>query len=368
MTEAIYVPILKWKQGEYTALKELYASDKALVQPLVEIVPIPTPLDEDVEPATLDEHISKFPNQVESNWGCDQKIWVDASLLAEPAILANGQHAFAVIMAELRKRNVQAVPVVYLDSPILVLQAAAACNEVDGRGVVIRLDEEEADSPTIQRELDSLLLQLGLAASNADIVLDAGSVSPEFVSRTAIICRYVLDRFPYVHEWRSLVFASSGFPVNMAAQAVGVSMIQRSDWLTWQTIKADFDEGRIPRLPVFGDYAIAHPELADIDPRTMQMSANIRYTSVDHWVIFKGRGVRRYGFGQIYDLCTNLVGNSVYRGAGFSFGDMVYKQRADQGDAYGKGNASQWRRDATNHHLTFVVRQVQINAEPVRVD
>ena len=46
MKEINYVPILKWKQGEYTALKELYPQDKALLTPIAEVVPIPTVYDE----------------------------------------------------------------------------------------------------------------------------------------------------------------------------------------------------------------------------------------------------------------------------------------------------------------------------------
>jgi len=367
MQQAIYVPVLKWKQGEYLALKELKAPDKACLKPLVEVVPIPTPLDDDTPPVELDVHIAKLPKQVVANWGVEQEFWLDVSLLQEPAQMSDGSHALEWLLRELRDQGAKAVPAVNPDSSTAAVLAAKTAHEMDGRGVCFRIDEAVGDDPALQSILDRMLTQLGVSPAQVDLVLDVGCVGASEVDRTAIATRHIIQRLPYLAAWRTLVLASSGFPENMAGQSVGISAIQRSDWLTWLKVKMDADSGRIERLPIFGDYAIAHPELADVDPRTMQMSANIRYTSTDTWVIYKGRGVRRYGFEQIYDLCAQLVASPCYRGAGFSFGDWVYNERATKRDDHGKGNASQWRRDATNHHMTFVVRQILAGAEPVIV-
>lgn len=364
MQKTVYVPILKWKQGEYSALKELYPADKERLKPLIEIVPIPTPLDDDAVPVELDAHIAKFPKQVESSWGTAQQLWVDTALLQEPAVMADGSHVLDWVFGQLRALGVQAIPVVNPESTAEAMLGAKTAHEIDGRGVCVRIDEAAGDDPELQTILDGMLAQLNLTPPDVDLVIDIGCVGASEVDRAAIAARHILQRLPHLAHWRTLVLASSGFPENMAGQSVGISSIQRGDWLTWQRVKSDAVGGRVERLPIFGDYAIAHPELADIDPRTMQMSANIRYTSTDTWIIFKGRGVRRFGFEQIYDLCDQLIANPCYRGKGFSFGDSVYYERATKRDTYGKGNASHWRRDATNHHLTFVVRQILAGAEP----
>lgn len=366
MKEISYAPILKWKQGEYTALKELYSQDKAALTPLVEIIPIPTVWDEDKAPIELDAHVAKLPGQVATHWGKEDPIWVDSWLLQDERLLPDGTHVFRWILDQLRHEGVKAIPVVWLDSDQATLDAAKSAVETGGRGACIRFDETAGDDPKLQAMLEVLLSNLGLEPEDVDIVLDAGAVRPSEVDRTAISCRHILARLPYLRQWRTLIFASSGFPENMSGQDVGISTIQRADWLTWQRLFAEHHEGRIERLPLFSDYAIAHPEIADLDPRTMQMSANIRYTSVDTWVIFKGRGVRRYGFDQIFDLSADLIADGRYRGQGFSFGDAAYYRRGTHRDS--KGNASQWRRDATSHHLTFVVRQIAAGSEPVRVE
>ena len=112
----------------------------------------------------------------------------------------------------------------------------------------------------------------------------------------------------------------------------------------------------IKRVPSYGDYAIGHPDLVEIDPRVMQMSANLRYTGDDHWVVVKGRSVRKYGADQMHDLCEQLVAHPSYAGAHFSWGDEWIAQCSQR--AGGPGNAEAWRRAGTNHHLTMVIHQL----------
>jgi Beta protein len=44
------------------------------------------------------------------------------------------------------------------------------------------------------------------------------------------------------------------------------------------------------RLPTFGDYAVAHPDPSrgDVDPKVMSISAGLRYTIDDEWLVAKG--------------------------------------------------------------------------------
>ncbi|UXZ55821.1 beta family protein [Halomonas sp. 7T] len=361
MKKINYVPILKWKQGEYTALKELYPQDKALLTPIAEVVPIPTVYDETRDPVELDAHVSKLPRQMEAHWGTEDPIWIDSWLLDSP-ILQDGSHVLEWIMDELRSLNVKAIPVAWTSYDSQTMQVIKTAVQKDGRGVCIRLDEAAGDEPDLTQLLDSTLAKLELHPEDVDLVLDVGSVGAAEIDRAVISCRHLLNQLPHINQWRTLVLAASGFPENMSGQGVGISTIQRADWLMWERVSQDYHNRRLERLPLYGDYAIAHPEIADLDPRTMQMSANIRYTSEDTWVIFKGRGVKKYGFEQIFGLCQQLIAHPCYRGAGFSFGDEIYSKRANKTESV--GNASQWRRDATNHHLTFVVRQLQQGQAP----
>jgi hypothetical protein len=107
---------------------------------------------------------------------------------------------------------------------------------------------------------------------------------------------------------------------------------------------------------IFGDYAIAHPVPTELDPRTMRMSASIRFTTDEDWLIVKGKNVRQYGFDQYFELCRTLVGLPEYLGENFSWGDR-FIARCARGSA-GPGNATTCRKVGTNHHLTLVARQL----------
>jgi hypothetical protein len=52
-----YVPILKGKEGEYSALRELTGSVKDLLTPLAEIPSIPYDFENDAPAKTVDEHL-----------------------------------------------------------------------------------------------------------------------------------------------------------------------------------------------------------------------------------------------------------------------------------------------------------------------
>jgi hypothetical protein len=86
------------------------------------------------------------------------------------------------------------------------------------------------------------------------------------------------------------------------------------------------------------------------------MSASIRYTTPESWLIVKGRNVNQYGFEQYYDLCKQLIGRPEYVGPEFSWGDEFIWKCAQE--TAGTGNATTWRKVGVNHHLTLVARQL----------
>ncbi len=99
----------------------------------------------------------------------------------------------------------------------------------------------------------------------------------------------------------------------------------------------------------------------------MRMSASIRYTTDEHWVVARGRNIQQYGSSQYRDLSQRLTNMpDVFNGAEFSAGDRYMKDCADGTEGF--GNPMTWRWVGTNHHLTFVVRQLaktfEVSATP----
>jgi Beta protein len=174
------------------------------------------------------------------------------------------------------------------------------------------------------------------------------------LGRATLLARAVLSQTPLLGEWRRIVFASASFPENLSeVDAATVTTLPRIEAQLWERLKR---RGGLRQDTLFGDYAIAHPVPTELDPRTMRMSASIRYTTAENWLILKGRNVRQYGFDQYFELCRTLVTRPEYAGEDYSWGDR-FIARCARG-AGGPGNATTWRKVGTNHHVTLVAHEL----------
>ena len=117
---------------------------------------------------------------------------------------------------------------------------------------------------------------------------------------------------------------------------------------------------RIARTPTFSDYAIAHPQPPEVDPRLMRASAGIRYTTEDVWLILKGKNLKDYGYKQFHDVSKSLLTNAVYSGPEFSSGDRYIRDCANR--VVSSGNLTTWRRVGTSHHIAYVTQQIANHA------
>ena len=161
---------------------------------------------------------------------------------------------------------------------------------------------------------------------------------------------------PLGDRWRRVILAAASFPIDLSeVDAATSTTIPRREWQLWRALQR-----RRTGLPqqgiIYSDYAIAHPLPRELDPRFMMMSASIRYTTDEDWLVVKGRNVRQYGFEQYFDLCRTLVELPEFYGPTFSWGDEYIARCAAR--EVGPGNATTWRKVGTNHHITVVVRAI----------
>ena len=132
------------------------------------------------------------------------------------------------------------------------------------------------------------------------------------------------------------------------------SATPRVEWRVWSSLPAA--SGSIPRLPTFSDYAIDNPEYPDLDFRVIKMTANVRYTTDQDWLIVKGHVIQKGARSQYPGLAAGLSAIAQYCGPEYSWGDGYVNDCANGED--GPGSATTWRQVGTNHHLTFVVNQI----------
>ena len=172
-----------------------------------------------------------------------------------------------------------------------------------------------------------------------------------------------LAAVPNLGSWRTLSLVASGFLEHMGGvQASTSALIERVEWRAWQLLHRQRQS--MARLPTYGDYGIQHPTgVEGFDPRFMKMSASIRYTTADHWLILKGRSTHHQSSSiQFPTLATALTQSQHFYGAQHCPG--CTEALACANGAPGLGSPEVWRRIGTTHHLTAVVEQLQQVAYP----
>lgn len=356
MAPPIYVPILKGKEGEFAALEALRPDIRTQLMPLIEIPAVPYDYANERPAKSLDEHVAGIADRVRR---CcpNGPVYLDLPWFEEEEHLQDGRVAFEAVLEDCARLGVRAVPVVSRTNSNDYVAAAGRYSKTNHNGGCIRLlvddFEEEIDLDT---EIDRLLKILGgVGASSIDLLIDLEDLGPD-ASRAVLIARSVFSMIPKKEGWRSMILAAASFPEDLSeVDAATITRLPRNEWDLWKTLQRR--PGILPRRDlIFGDYAIAHPVPKELDPRTMRMSANIRYTTADHWLVVKGRNVRQYGFDQYFDLCRELVRRPEYAGREFCWGDQYIADCAE--GITGPGNATTWRKVGTNHHLTLVTREL----------
>ncbi len=341
MSQTLYTPILKWKQGERQALSNLKPEHAAQITPLLELPP-------GSDDGYLVEELSQC-------WTSEAPIFLELAALENSPI----EQAHGV----LREAGVAAIPVTGVYRAREALEATSTVAHRDRLGVCLRVTPEEVAEPTFEADLDAALETLKIGQAQVDIILDCGyllatpSVSTGSMSFTAI---GFLNAIPYISRWRSITYAATSFPETLAAVGTGAMDLPRMEWEIWRQISM-----RLRRSVRFGDYAISHPVQQS---GQYTGSAAIRYTVDGSWLILRGRRLNSPAYGgyeQFRKLARDLVAESRFSGEKFSWGDSFIVQCAEgeDGDA-GTGNSTTWRAVATNHHIAFVVESLANRSAP----
>lgn len=355
-TQTVYVPVLKGKEGEYGALEALLGDVRNQLMPLIEVPDVPYDYTNEGSAKSLEEHVSGIAERLRKCWQ-DRPLYIDLPWLEDEERLGDGRIALEAALSDCERERVNAIPVVSRRKSADYLAAASRYSATTKRGTCIRLLVSDfGEDVDVEAELGRLLGRLGVPdPSTIDLVLDLEDLGQD-TGRAALIARSVFSMIPTKDEWRRIVLVAASFPEDLSdVDAETVTTLPRREWDLWKTLQKR--PGLLPRRDmIFGDYGIAHPVTKELDPRTMRMSASIRYTTPSNWLVLKGRNVRQYGFNQYFELCKKLVERPEYAGSDFSWGDRYISDCAE--GMTGPGNATTWRKVGTNHHLTMVADQI----------
>jgi hypothetical protein len=161
----------------------------------------------------------------------------------------------------------------------------------------------------------------------------------------------IMSLVPMLNRWRTLTIAGTSYPQSVAGIASPYQLVPRLEWQAYRSFVATL--GSETRIPTFGDYGVAHPDLVELDMRMVKPFAKLRYTIDDNWHIARGTPVRTHGFAQYQQMCATLVALPYFSGAAYSAADAYIADCA--AGAVTTGNLSTWVWVSTNRHLTKVV-------------
>lgn len=351
------MPVVLTRQGELTALRNLSPDVARAITPLFVLHPIQRDLDTGEPKRSVDEHVRKvFKVLRQQSWG-DAPAFVDLRHIDTSQRMARGTHPTTWLVHEAHNSGWALAPTVWPGQADIDRAAAIEAVRDVGSSLCMRLSSEDwvlFGSAEGDAKLERYLQQTGLTPDRIHLVLDLGGMVEADSAVSAMAAKGALGFLPHALDWRSVIVAGSGMP--RGTRDVGrdnVAEIPRGEWAVWRSL---IDTPNI-RQPAFGDYLVQHPEpFSDYDPRYMDTSAQLRYTAATVWVIARGSGMKKAGTPQIHDLAHRIASHPQFSGRGFSWGDDWIADCATRETE--PGSQGIWRQVTTNHHLTFVVRQI----------
>jgi hypothetical protein len=345
-----YVPLLRWRAGEYRALKRLSDPCRERTVPLIEVLPPDYDFALRQPKKHIDEQLKPFAKQVQDYWP-NRPALVDAVQIDAGTRMGDGRHPLTFIFDEARAMRLDLVPVTALDRDAGYQQSVQRIVAASGRGIGLRCGLEEALDPDFDTNVRALLAQLECPANAVDILLDLGN--PKFDPQDPLIAiiASVLAGGGIFASARSVTMLATSFPDSLTTLQYGLDSLPRREWLLYKALMAALP-GTV-RRPGFGDYAVAAVEFPKGDMRFMRGSPNVRYAIDDAWLVAKAKRQKSNNNHAYPGLCGAIVSSGRFSGSAFSEGS-----RYIDGCRLGTekmGNPTTWKWVATNHHITKVV-------------
>lgn len=355
-TSKHYIPILKWKRAEQTALKLLEKKHRKTITPLIQVVmPKQTPIDT-LESITsrFKSKVSDIPKTVCAVWG-NEPIFLDVSLVFTTKLRTESLLSIARLGQRLGGRI---IPVIYLSDDYPLKEAALAVAKENNSGLCLRLTCSDLDQiEKSGKDISELLSRHSLNESQIDLIVDVKEVE----TGDGKYEKYfeLAQRLPNLLKWRTFTYAAGSFPENLSkCNFDEENIIPRVEWKSW---KENTQNKRLKRRPSFGDYTIQYPIYKE-STQFYHPTTSIKYALDEAWLILKGKKKQF----DLYLANAQLLARDIrYCGQEFSFGDKYIADKGEHFSVYiknpgikGTGSTENWIMAGINHHLALAAYQI----------
>ena len=243
------------------------------------------------------------------------------------------------------------IPVVEIGQTPAYRSAIARIVKRGRRGVCIRLLRRDLGRSDLSKELAHLISEYDVHLDEVDLLVDY-KVIDNFCPRIIDLTRMLPD----LSRFRTFTLTSGAFTRNLSGfEKNRQHTLPRLDWVAW---RHQVGQRNFNRKPTFGDYTIQYA-IYEEPPYHPNVSASIRYTFDEYWVIMRGEGLLNEdgpGYAQYAANAQLLCERSEFCGPDFSYGDRYIHQLSQEIGPV--GNPEVLLRAGINHHITFAVQQI----------
>ena len=227
-----YVPVLRWKRGEYRALKAIANDVRPWITPLIELVPV-------------DEHKQDDRLKWLAETCAGETLFLDLGLLPQ-GLRLHGEGPWRFVSRFCDKTGIKAVPVLDPLASTQQRQAVMAAAEHLGNSLCIRAPRSIAGLDTLPLRVANVLSDIGTRVKDINLIVDLGPIGSRPPNP-----RLVYGELRDVGSWRTFSLVGGAFPENLTAYPVGEHDLPREDWLYWrETVFGKASGSRIPTSSV----------------------------------------------------------------------------------------------------------------------
>jgi len=229
-----YVPLLKTRTGESTALLNLTVAEKARIFPVFHVGERPP---------------TRFVYQMSNAW--------HGLPMALDGLFNYGHKGnlsdFTNLFSLLRSAGVHVMPSIEFNAPATYAAAVQSMATVTGGRIVVKTSFTNAPSVAAWAAAHEW------TPKNIDLILDLKSILDyDHALLVDAVKAGFSKAIPTGTPWRSITLASSAAPKDASGIAIGRCLIPRRDWMLWNSV--------VPAAPFcvnYGDYAVSHPDLKE---------------------------------------------------------------------------------------------------------
>ena len=321
-----YIPFLKAKRGELTAMGELAPEVKQAICPFFDFPRKKANYLSDTFAATT----QNIATSLKKHWGSDQEFYFDDFDINNQKLMVKGEHQYTYVLKALKELNVIAVVgldrIKHNDAVTQLKRDDQIASDI----IAFRAEEDDfEDFEAKQDQIDYDLAAVFEQFEAIDLILDCRLCTGKNVSETGQKIATFAQKFCSAYnKVRRVIVTGSSLPAS-----IGDVLKPDSTALVARRELAIISKARsLSSLELIaGDYTMVSPFYsdADLDPKIMQnvMTPRLIYPFNHSYYVTRGVSLKSGGYEQYVSLTTDICGRDFFR-PGYSTGEKYFHDKS----------------------------------------